>query len=123
MPFENVTIRVRKDSTSPMDMWRQDATAGSVMSFSLSDTRGVHTYAWRLVGRPEGSGAGGGGPEPLSLGTSQTANITVDLRGAYIVECRGQWRRSQCGDIASRVRLPGDLDLARRPTIAPAGPR
>jgi hypothetical protein len=87
MPFENVTIKVRKDSTTPADIWRQDATAGSVMSFSLSDTRGVHTYAWRLKGRPEGSGAGGGGPEPISLGTAQTANITVDLRGTYIVEC------------------------------------
>ena len=87
MPFENVTIQVTKDSSAPATMWRQDATAGSVMGFSLSDTRGVHTYAWRLKGRPEGSGAGGGGPEPLSLGNAQTANITVDRRGTYVVEC------------------------------------
>ena len=86
MPFPNVTILVRKDALPPVARWRQDATAGSVMSFALSDTTGVNSYQWMLW-RPEGSTAGGAGVEPISLGSAQTANITVDIKGTYIVWC------------------------------------
>ena len=86
MPFASVTIQVTKNATPAVARWRQDATAGSVMSFALSNTTGVNSYQW-LLWRPEGSGAGGAGIEPISLGTSPTANITVDLKGTYIVWC------------------------------------
>ena len=86
MPFPNVTIQIGLDALAPVSRWRQDATAGSVMSFSLSDTTGVNSYQWMLW-RPEGSSAGGAGIEPISLGTSSTANITIDIKGTYIVWC------------------------------------
>jgi len=86
MPFSSVTIQVRKDALPPTTTWRQDAAAGSVMSFALSDVTGVNSYQWMLW-RPEGSASGGAGIEPISLGTSPTANITVDIKGTYIVWC------------------------------------
>ena len=86
MPFASVTIQVRKDALPPTTTWRQDAAAGSVMSFALSDVTGVNSYQWMLW-RPEGSASGGAGIEPISLGTSPTANITVDIKGTYIVWC------------------------------------
>ena len=53
MPFSSVTIQVRKDALPPTTTWRQDAAAGSVMSFALSDVTGVNSYQWMLW-RPEG---------------------------------------------------------------------
>ena len=86
MPFSSVTIQVRKDALPPETTWRQDAAAGSVMSFALSDVTGVNNYQW-ILWRPEGSSAGGAGIEPIGLGTSPTANITIDIKGTYIVWC------------------------------------
>ncbi|MEN6546224.1 MAG: hypothetical protein ABFE07_09305 [Armatimonadia bacterium] len=40
-----------------------------------------------LIGRPEGSGAGGGGPEPITLSTAQACSITLDTPGTYIIAC------------------------------------
>ena len=86
MPFPNVTLMVAKDALPATATWRQDATAGSVVTFSLSSNVGVNSYQW-LLWRIEGSGAGGAGTEPINLGTGATANITIDLRGTYIVWC------------------------------------
>jgi hypothetical protein len=87
MAFEGVNILVRKDAETPAVRWRQDAAIGSLITFSLSDTRDVRTFEWKIIGRPEGSGAGGGGPEPITLTTAQTCSITLDIPGAYIVSC------------------------------------
>jgi hypothetical protein len=87
MAFEDVNILVRKDAGATEVRWRQDAAIGSLVTFSLSDTRDVRTFEWKIIGRPEGSGAGGGGPEPITLTTAQTCSITLDVSGAYIVAC------------------------------------
>jgi hypothetical protein len=87
MAFEDVNILVRKDAEPTEVRWRQDAAIGSLITFSLSDTRDVRTFKWEIIGRPEGSGAGGGGPEPITLTTAQTCSITLDIPGAYIVSC------------------------------------
>ena len=86
MPFPNVTIQFAKDALPAVATWRQDVTSGSVVSFALSDNTGVNTYQW-ILWRPEGSGAGGAGIEPIDLGTASAANITVDIKGTYIVWC------------------------------------
>ena len=86
MPFPNVTLMVAKDALPATATWRQDATAGSVVTFSLSSNVGVNSYQW-LLWRIEGSGAGGAGTEPINLGTAATASITIDLKGTYIVWC------------------------------------
>ena len=67
--------------------WRQDASAGNMVALSLTSSIGVSSYSWQLVGRPEGSLAGGAGAEPMSLGISATATFTADIAGTYTVEC------------------------------------
>lgn len=100
MAFEGVNIRSVK--TPPgggggtQIGWRQDLNAGDVLVLSLTSTVGVSSYRWLLVGRPEGSNAGGAGPEPVLLGTGATASFTVDsdpgggslpTDGTYIIHC------------------------------------
>lgn len=87
MAFENVTVQLQVDGGSAASTWRQDVTLWSVITCSLSNTIGVNTFHWWLQGRPEGSAAGGAGPEPVSLGVAATATFTVDLKGTYIVWC------------------------------------
>jgi hypothetical protein len=87
MAFEDVSIQIQINGGAAQSGWSNGASAGAVISLSLSNTTGVDTYDWELIGRPEGSGAGGGGPEPLALGTSPAASFTVDLRGTYIIAC------------------------------------
>lgn len=94
MAFE--TVQIRSTKTPPGSVvtgWRQDLAVGDVLVFSLTSNVGVSSFRWSLIGRPEGSVAGGAGPEPCSLGTGATASFTVDSDagfakdGTYIVEC------------------------------------
>ena len=87
MAFSSVTIQLSKNGDAGQSQWRQDLTLSNIITCSLSSTVGVSTYRWRIIGRPEGSGAGGGGPEPIALGNSASASFTVDQLGTYIVEC------------------------------------
>ena len=87
MSFDSTTIGLSINGNTPQATWRQDAAAGNSIVASLSSAIGVNTYSWQLVGRPEGSTAGGTGPEPCSLGTATTCSFTVDIPGTYIVSC------------------------------------
>jgi hypothetical protein len=91
--FETVEIRSRLNAISPIVGYRQDLAVSDAVTLELTDTTGVSTFRWLLVGRPEGSVAGGAGPEPLLLGNSGTAGFTVDTDtgfpkdGTYTVHC------------------------------------
>ena len=93
MAFDNVQIVSTRNGATSITGWRQDLVIGDVMAMQLTDTTGVSSYRWELVGRPEGSTAGGPGPEPILLSTGATAGFTVDsdvgmIRdGTYIVHC------------------------------------
>jgi hypothetical protein len=93
MAFNNVQIVSTRNGSTPITGWRQDLAIGDVLSLSLTDTTGVSSYRWELVGRPEGSMAGGPGPEPILLSTGATAGFNVDddsgmIRdGTYTVHC------------------------------------
>lgn len=93
MAFENVQIVSQRNGTNPTTGWRQDLAIGNVVSMALTSNVGVSTYRWELIGRPEGSSAGGAGPEPILLGTSATASFTVDndvgikRDGTYVARC------------------------------------
>lgn len=93
MPFAGVKIHSLRGGAVPIDGYRQDLVAGDVITLSLTDTDGMSTFQWQLLGRPEGSVAGGVGPEPISLGAASTATFTVDTDagikkdGTYIVAC------------------------------------
>ena len=87
MAFSSVTVQFSKNGDPPRSQWRQDLTPGNTITCSLSSTVGVTTFRWRLIGRPEGSAAGGPGPEPIALGNSSSAAFTADVGGTYIVEC------------------------------------
>ena len=93
MAFANVQITSTRNALVPIVGWRQDLAPGNVIALSLTDTTGVSSFRWELVGRPEGSLAGGAGPEPILLSTGATAGFTVDndvgiIRdGTYIVHC------------------------------------
>lgn len=93
MAFSNVQIVSTRNGIAPITGWRQDLAIGDVIAMQLTDTTGVSSFRWELVGRPEGSLAGGSGPEPILLSTGATAGFTVDddsvmIRdGTYIVHC------------------------------------
>ena len=87
MAFDAVSIQIRLAGGSAVTRYREDGVVAQVATFSLSDARGVDTYAWELRGRPEGSASGGVGPEPIGLGFGATCSITLDLPGAYVVAC------------------------------------
>ena len=83
----NAQIQMQLNAGSAVAGWRQDAVVADVVSLSLTSATGVSSYLWQLVGRPEGSTAGGPGPEPLTLSTSATASFTADLGGTYDIQC------------------------------------
>ncbi len=93
MAFENVQIHSTRNGSSGVDGYREDLASADVIVVSLTSAVGVTTRKWELVGRPEGSVAGGAGPEPINLGTATTASFTVDddapypRDGSYIVRC------------------------------------
>ena len=74
--------------------YRQDLEIADVVGLSLTNDFGIVSYKWSIIGRPEGSVAGGAGPEPISLGFAPTASFTVDnddgafpTDGPYEVQC------------------------------------
>ncbi len=92
--FENVHIKSTRNWILPIIGYREDLVSGDLVQLSLTDCTGVTSYQWELVGRPEGSTAGGVGPEPVLLSTNQEANFIVDtdlvtmkLDGSYLVRC------------------------------------
>lgn len=93
MAFEGAQIRSKLDGASPVLGWRQDAAIGQLVTLDVFPPVQALNYRWRLIGRPEGSIAGGPGPEPIELGTSPSASFTVDgdspyrHDGTYDVEC------------------------------------
>jgi hypothetical protein len=93
MAFETVRIQSTRNGSFPITGWRQDLAIGDVVALALSSNTGVSSYRWELVGRPEGSSAGGPGPEPCLLGTGATCSFSVDSDsgmvrdGTYIVHC------------------------------------
>lgn len=63
------------------------------MSVSLTSMTGISSVSWYVKGRPEGSVAGGAGPEPVFMATAPTAAFTVDtdagavrVDGTYTIE-------------------------------------
>ena len=93
MAFENVQVTSTRNAVSPIIGYRQDLVIADVIVASLTSNVGVSSFRWELVGRPEGSVAGGAGPEPIFLSASATATFTVDSDtgfnkdGTYIVQC------------------------------------
>lgn len=94
MAFNNVQIRSLRNGGTQIDGAREDLAIGEVITLSLTSTVGISSFRWRLIGRPEYSVAGGGGPNPWQLSTSTTATFTVDddsggvrRDGTYVVEC------------------------------------
>ncbi len=90
MPLAIVSTRNGTGSTSG---YREDLVSGDLVALSLSSLVGVTNVRWELVGRPEGSAAGGAGPEPVLLSVATTASFTVDsdagsfkTDGTYVVQ-------------------------------------
>lgn len=92
MAFENVKIRSTAHSVT-VDGFRQDLVAGETVTLSLTDVTGVTSFRWEILGRPEGSSAGGAGPEPILLGIGSSALFVVDTDagfrkdGSYQIAC------------------------------------
>jgi hypothetical protein len=94
MAFEGVQIHSLRNGGTPIDGYREDLVQGDTVLCSLTSSTGVSTFRWEIIGRPEGSVAGGSGPEPCSLGTGATGSFVVDtdappvyLDGSYLVQC------------------------------------
>ena len=87
MGFQSATLQFSLNGDTAVAEWRQDLAIDDVVSVSLTDNVGANSYIWRLIGRPEGSAAGGPGPEPRYLGTAQVASFTVDVKGTYTIQC------------------------------------
>lgn len=91
MSLATTQITSTRNGILPIVGFRQDLVAGDVLVFSLTDSVGVTSVQWDLLGRPEGSAAGGVAV-PSVLGVGATASFTVDadalpfrLDGSYKV--------------------------------------
>lgn len=93
MAFETVKISSTRNGITAIQGYREDLAISDAIVCTLSDQTGVSTYQWQLVGRPEGSSAGGAGPEPINLGTAASCSFTVDTDasyrkdGTYVLQC------------------------------------
>lgn len=93
MAFEGVQVRTTRNGSSPINGYREDLVASDTVGLALTSTLGVVSFRWELIGRPEGSAAGGAGPEPIILSTASTASFVVDddvphrRDGTYVVRC------------------------------------
>lgn len=90
----NAQIQSTLDGSNLVTGYRQDLATSQTVGLSLTNSIGITSYRWELIGRPEGSVAGGAGPEPIALGAAPTASFTVDddsgafpRDGGYIVQC------------------------------------
>jgi hypothetical protein len=90
--FESVSIRSKRNGVSAVVGYRDDLAQADVVSLELVNGAGVTSCQWLLKGRPEGSNAGGIGPEPVVLANALTASFTVDsdsgafrTDGTYVV--------------------------------------
>lgn len=93
MAFETVRIHSLRNGGTPIDGYRDDLVIGDTVALSLTSEVGVTSFLWELVGRPEGSTAGGAGPEPIFLSATRTASFVVDndvginRDGTYVAQC------------------------------------
>jgi hypothetical protein len=95
MAFANAQIISTLGGVLPAFGYREDLSIGDIVVLSISaiDLPYDVSYSWEILGRPEGSTAGGAGPEPISLGDTATATFVVDSDagypkdGSYLVQC------------------------------------
>lgn len=87
------TILSTRNGSGSTSGYREDLVAGDLVGVSLSNYTGITTVKWELVGRPEGSAAGGAGPEPILLAIGNAASFTIDsdagsfrIDGSYKVQ-------------------------------------
>lgn len=133
MAFENVQIQSTRNGVTSVVGFREDLAQGDVVTVSLTSMVGISTVTWRIIGRPEGSVAGGAGPEPLILGSSPSASFTVDsdvggvlLDGTYMVEATinpgstGEVRKTALLARLTGLTIPG-LGGANLPLRMPGG--
>lgn len=111
MPYENTSIASTRGATRIVG-YREDLVAGETVTLALTDTLpAASEYRWEILGRPEGSTAGGAGPEPISLGASATASFVVDTDagyakdGTYKIQCTFKAGTTERRTTALLVRL------------------
>ena len=87
------TILSTRNGSGSVSGYRDDLVAGDLVGLSLSNYVGITSVKWELIGRPEGSAAGGAGPEPILLATANSTAFNVDsdsgdfrLDGTYDVQ-------------------------------------
>lgn len=124
MAFQIVSTR---NGVSPVTgSYRDDLAQGDLVGLALSSMVGVTQVRWELVGRPEGSAAGGAGPEPVLLANAPTASFTVDtdagsfrLDGSYTIRATinpgspGEMRVSAILARVSGLTIPGPSSTVR----------
>jgi len=121
MPFEAVEIRSTRNGATSVDGYRQDLIAGDLVTLTLSDITSVTSYRWEMVGRPEGSAAGGSGPEPVQMGTASSASFTVDSDAPFRRDGNYHARCTINGGSPSETRI--DVALIRVSGLALADGR
>jgi hypothetical protein len=91
--FESVQIHTTLNGVSGVNGYREDLSIADAVVCTLTSSVGISSYQWSLIGRPEGSTAGGAGPEPVLLGTASSASFAVDndtgihRDGTYVIRC------------------------------------
>lgn len=92
-------ITTTLDGGSSVIGYREDLAVNNLVTAALTNASGIVSYRWELLGRPEGSEAGGAGPEPIYLGGAPTATFTVDdddfdypRDGTYLLQCTVNFR-------------------------------
>lgn len=92
-------ITTTLNGSNSVQGYREDLATGDLVAAALTSNAGIISYRWELIGRPEGSLAGGAGPEPIFLGNAPTASFTVDddsgdfpRDGTYILQCTVNFR-------------------------------
>lgn len=92
-------ITTTLNGSNSVQGYREDLAIGDLVAAALTSNAGIISYRWELIGRPEGSLAGGAGPEPIFLGNDPTASFTVDddsgdfpRDGSYILQCTVNFR-------------------------------
>lgn len=91
MPLSQIVST--RNGVSSVTGYRDDLVAGDLVGLTLTNYVGITSVLWELIGRPEGSAAGGAGPEPIFLATANSASFNADsdagdfrLDGTYTVQ-------------------------------------